>query len=71
MEDENMYENDDRIIVNIGFLTTDGKEDETQVDLEAHNNILDEHIELINLLLSLKEEMDIREVIYLDYLQEE
>lgn len=66
-----MYENDDRIIVNIGFLTTDGKEDETQVDLEAHNNILDEHIELINLLLSLKEEMDIREVIYLDYLQEE
>lgn len=66
-----MYENDDRIIVNIGFLTADGKEDETQVDLEAHNNILDEHIELINLLLSLKEEMDIREVIYLDYLQEE
>ena len=66
-----MDENDDRIIVNIGFLTTDGKEDETQLDLEAHNNILDEHIELINLLLSLKEEMDIKEVIYLDYLQEE
>ena len=71
MEDENVDENDDRIIVNIGFLTTDGKEDETQLDLEAHNNILDEHIELINLLLSLKEEMDIKEVIYLDYLQEE
>ena len=66
-----MNENDDRIIVNIGFLTTDGKVSETQLDLEARNNILDEHIELINLLLSLKEEMDIKEVRYLDYLQEE
>lgn len=66
-----MNENDDRIIVNIGFLTTDGKVSETQLDLEARNNILDEHIELINLLLSLKEEMDIKEVRYLDYLQED
>ena len=55
--------------LNIGFINANGKNDETQLDLEQHNVENGELIELINLLLSLKEEMGIKEVTYVDEME--
>lgn len=55
-------------IYNIGFINTNGKQDETQLDIEEHNTEDAENIELINLILSLKDEMDIKEITYIDCL---
>lgn len=55
------------LIYNIGFINTNGEKDETQLDVEEYNSEDVEIIELINLILSLKDEMDIKEVIYIDY----
>ena len=57
------------LICNVGFINTDGEQDETQVDIEERNSTDEEIIELINLILSLKDEMDIKEVTYIDYLE--
>ena len=54
------------LIYNVGFINTEGKEDETQFDVKEHNSDDAEIIELINLILSLKEEMGIKEVTYID-----
>lgn len=56
---------------NIGFINTNGEQDETQLDIEEYNTEDAEIIELINLVLSLKDEMDIKEIIYIDYVGEE
>ena len=55
------------LICNVGFINTNGEQDETQLDIEQHNTVEDEVIELINLILSLKDEMGIKEVTYIDY----
>lgn len=55
------------LIYNVGFINADGKEDETQLDVEKYNREDAEMIELINLILNLKDEMGIKEVIYIDY----
>ena len=57
------------LIYNVGFINTNGKQDETQLDIEEHNREDEEIIELINLILSLKDEMGIQEVTYIDYLE--
>ena len=57
------------LICNVGFINTDGKQDETQLDIEERNSTDEKVIELINLILSLKDEMDIKEVTYIDYLE--
>lgn len=57
------------LICNVGFINTNGDEDETQLDVEEHNTTEQEVIELINLILSLKEEMEIKEITYLEYLE--
>lgn len=54
---------------NVGFINVNGKQDETQLDIEEYNREDVEIIELINLILSLKDEMDIKEVIYIDYME--
>ena len=59
------------ITYNIGFINMDDKEDETQLDLEARNRVDEEIIELINLILSLKDEMSIKEITYVEFVKEE
>lgn len=56
------------ITYNVGFINTDGDKDETQLDIEEHNSTDEEVIELMNLILSLKGELDIKEVVYIEYL---
>lgn len=57
------------LVCNIGFINTNGYEDETQLDVEECNTTEEEVVELINLILSLKDEMDIQEITYIDYLE--
>jgi hypothetical protein len=57
------------LVCNVGFINTNGDEDETQLDVEEHNTTEQEVIELINLILSLKEEMEIKEITYIEYLE--
>ena len=57
------------LICNVGFINTDGEQDETQLDIEERNSTDEKVIELINLILSLKDEMDIKEVTQIDYLE--
>lgn len=59
------------LIYNVGFINTNGKQDETQLDIEEPHREDEEIIELINLILSLKDEMGIQEVTYIDYLEYE
>lgn len=57
------------LVCNVGFINTNGHEDETQLDVEEYNTTEQEVVELINLILSLKEEMEIKEITYIDYLE--
>ena len=59
------------ITYNVGFVNTDGVQDETQLDIEEHNSTDEEVIELMNLILSLKDEMNIKEVAYIECLEYE
>ena len=54
---------------NVGFIDVNGRQDETQLDIEEYNREDEEIIELINLILSLKDEMGISEVTYIDYME--
>ncbi len=55
------------LIYNVGFINKDNLEDETQLDVNEYNSEDAEMIELINLILSLKEEMGIKEITYIEY----
>lgn len=57
------------IIYNVGFINTDGDEDETQLDIEERNSTDEEIIELMNLILSLEDEIGIKKVTYIEYLE--
>lgn len=59
------------LVCNIGFINADGEQDETQLDIEERNRTDEEVIELMNLILSLKDEMNIKEITYLDCLEYE
>lgn len=54
------------LIYNVGFIDMDGREDETQLDIQESNIVEDEVVELINLILSLKDEMGIKEITYIE-----
>lgn len=56
------------LVYNVGFINKDNLEDETQLDVNEYNSADAEMIELINLILSLKDEMGIKEITYLEYL---
>ena len=51
---------------NVGFIDVNGKQDETQLDVEEYNYEDAEIIELMNLILSLKDEMGIQKITYID-----
>lgn len=57
------------LVCNVGFINTDGHKDETQLDVEEYNTTEKEVVELINLILSLKDEMGIKEITYIDYME--
>lgn len=57
------------LVYNIDFINSQGKNDSTQLDIEQHEFVHDETIEMINLILSLKDEMDIKEITYIDYVE--
>lgn len=54
------------LIYNVGFINKNDERDETQLDVNEYNTEDAEIIELMNLILSLKDEMGIKEVIYID-----
>ena len=54
------------LIYNVGFINEDNKHDETQLDIGEYDNATDTIIELMNLILSLKEEMGIKEITYIE-----
>lgn len=56
------------IIYNVGFINENNELDETQLDVKKG---IDEDFELINLILSLKEEMGIKEITCIDYVGRE
>ena len=55
------------LVYNVGFINTKGELDATQLDIEERNSPYEEKIEMINLILSLKDEMDIKEITDIDY----
>jgi hypothetical protein len=57
------------LICNVGFIDVNGKQDETELDIEEYNTTEEEVIELINLILSLKDEMGIKEITYIEYME--
>lgn len=54
---------------NVGFINVDNQPDETQLDIKEYNREDAEIIELINLILSLKDEMGIKEITHIDYME--
>ena len=59
------------LVYNIGFTNSNGDKDETQINIEKYENPLDEVSELLNLILSLREEMDIKDIEYIYCVGEE
>lgn len=59
------------LVYNIGFKNSKGEVDETQLNVDEYNNFNDELVELFNLILSLKDELDIQEIVYIDCVEEE
>ena len=59
------------LIYNVGFINNNNEHDETQLDIEEYNDLHMEVVELINLILSLKDEMDIKEITYIECVNEE
>lgn len=59
------------LIYNVGFINGNNELDATQLDIEDHSDLNMEFIELINLILSLKDEMDIKEITYIECVDEE
>ena len=56
------------LVYNAGFINENNEHDETQLDVNEYNSPDTEIIELINLILSLKDEMGIKEVTYIEYM---
>lgn len=54
------------LIYNVGFINKNNEDDETQLDVNEYNSEDAEMIELINLILSLKDEMGINEITYIE-----
>lgn len=53
-------------VYNVGFINENNERDETQLDLNEFNRTEEEMVELINLILSLKNEMGIKEITYIE-----
>lgn len=57
------------LVYNVGFINENNEQDETQLDIEESNREDAEMIELINLILSLKDEMGIKEITHIEYIE--
>lgn len=55
------------LVYDVTFINTNGEYDSTQLDIEE-NTTEEEVVEMINLILSLKDEMGIEEIVYIDYM---
>ena len=55
------------LIYNVGFINANGQHDQTQLDVEDYNLEDVVLLELINLILSLKDEIGIQQIEYIDY----
>lgn len=53
-------------IYNVGFINNAGKKDETQLDVEERSFPMDEFVELFNLILTLKDELEMRTITYIE-----
>lgn len=51
--------------INVGFIGADNLQDETQIDIEE-GALEDEVVEIINLMLTLRDEMGIKEITYVE-----
>lgn len=56
---------------NVGFINADNQQDETQLNVQEYNSEDAEIMELINLILSLKDEMGIKQITYIECVDEE
>ena len=56
------------LVYNVGFINEGDRYDETQLNVKQR---FEDGLELINLILSLKDEMDIKEVTCIDYVGSE
>ena len=54
------------LVYNVGFINENDERDETQLDVNEYNTEDAEIVELMNLILSLKDEMGIKKIIYID-----
>ena len=52
------------LVYNVGFINEKGEYDETQLNVKQR---VEDGLELFNLILSLKDEMGIKEIAYIDY----
>lgn len=59
------------LIYNVGFINTNDEHGETQLDITEYNTEDAEIIEMINLILSLKDEMGIKEITYIECIGKE
>lgn len=59
------------LVYNVGFINTNNQHDETQLDIEECERTDEEMVELFNLILSLKDEMNIKEITYIEYIERE
>lgn len=57
------------ITYNIEFIKTNGKRDEMQLDIEEQNTTEEEVVELMNLILNLKDEKDIEKITKIEYME--
>ena len=57
------------LIYDVGFVNVNGEHDSTELNVEEQNTVDEEIIELINLILSLKDEMSIKEITSIDYME--
>ena len=56
------------LIYNVGFINEGDRYDETQLNVKQR---VEDGLELFNLILSLKDEMGIKEITYIDYVGHE
>ena len=54
------------LIYNVGFINENNERNETQLDVMEYNQEDIERMELINLILDLKDEMGIKKIIYIE-----
>lgn len=52
------------LVYNVGFINEKGEYYETQLNVKQR---VEDGLELFNLILSLKDEMGIKEIVYIDY----